>query len=377
MTAPEEPIHEATSPIEAGKDHIHLLGSPTVVGNDHTYSLTTDPELERLLEFFSDSETYSDTINEPPPPINDLAQNGQDHDYSLLQSPKSVKRHLESQLFSTEEKLDHCRMKLKIEQNKTRRLQKRVTSLAEVIKELKEKSLISTGCAEMMDSSFSGVTKELLRRMEKGNKSKVSEELRSFAMTLHFYSAKAYSYVRESFDLALPHPDTIRNWYREVSSDPGFTKASFIALQAHVQERQKVGKKTICALMLDEMAIRKHIEYSAGRFHRYVDLGCGIVDDSLPPARDALVVMVVAIDDSWKLPVAYFFIDSLTGEERANLVNECLCRLHSVGVTIVSLTCDGPSCHFSMLKALGANLDVQSMVPRFLILSVTLLCMLS
>uniref|UniRef100_A0AAV2IX99 THAP domain-containing protein 1 n=1 Tax=Knipowitschia caucasica TaxID=637954 RepID=A0AAV2IX99_KNICA len=36
--------------------------------------------------------------------------------------------------------------------------------------------------------------------------------------------------------------------------------------------------------------------------------------------RDALVIMVVAIDDSWKLPVAYFFIDSLTGEERANIL---------------------------------------------------------
>ena len=46
--------------------------------------------------------------------------------------------------------------------------------------------------------------------------------------------------------------------------------------------------------MIDEMAIRKHVEYSARKFHGYVDLGCGTVDDSLPPARDALVLMAVA-----------------------------------------------------------------------------------
>ncbi|KAJ3591522.1 hypothetical protein NHX12_016280 [Muraenolepis orangiensis] len=63
---------------------------------------------------------------------------------------------------------------------------------------------------------------------------------------------------------------------------------------------------------------------AAGRFHGYVDLGCGIVDDSLPPAEDALVLMVVAIDDSWKIPVAYFLIDGLTGEERSNIIKECL-----------------------------------------------------
>ena len=59
----------------------------------------------------------------------------------------------------------------------------------------------------------------------------------------------------------------IRNWYREVPSEPGFTKASFVALQVHVEDRQKAGKETTCALMLDEISIGKHIEYSAGKFH--------------------------------------------------------------------------------------------------------------
>ena len=95
------------------------------------------------------------------------------------------------------------------------------------------------------------------------------------------------------------------------------------------------------------MAVRKHVEYSAGKSHGYVDLGSGTVDDRLQPARDALVLMAVAIDESWKVPLLYFFVDALSGEERANIISECS-RLHNAGVGTVSLTCHGPSCHFVM-----------------------------
>lgn len=60
--------------------------------------------------------------------------------------------------------------------------------------------------------------------------------------------------------------------------------------------------------MMDKMAIRKHVEYAEGKFHGYVDVGCGKVDDSLPVAKDALVFMAVAINGSWNIPVAYFLM---------------------------------------------------------------------
>ncbi len=60
---------------------------------------------------------------------------------------------------------------------------------------------------------------------------------------------------------------------------------------------------------MDEVAIHKHVEYASLKFHGYVDLGSGIVNDGLSPANNALVLVVVAIDDSWKISVAYFFID--------------------------------------------------------------------
>lgn len=136
---------------------------------------------------------------------------------------------------------------------------------------------------------FSGVPKVILTRVKWGKKTKVWEELHSFAVTLHFYSTKAKAYVRECFDLVLPHPETIRLWYSKISADRGFTKPAFSAIKSCVRTGNKREKKPGMSSLMDEVAICKYVEYAAGKFHGYVDLGCGIVDDSLPPAIDALI----------------------------------------------------------------------------------------
>ena len=77
--------------------------------------------------------------------------------------------------------------------------------------------------------------------------------------------------------------------------------------------------------------------------------------------------MVVSLNESWKVPVGYFFIASLSGKERANLIKVCLKKLHDVRIDdVISLICDGPSCHFAMLHALGAQLQLSNVKPYFL-----------
>ena len=56
-------------------------------------------------------------------------------------------------------------------------------------------------------------------------------------------------------------------------------------------------------------------------------MGTGIEMVSLPPAKDALVFMVVGVNGAWKAPVGYFLIDGLDSIERANLVHQCLTPL--------------------------------------------------
>ena len=55
----------------------------------------------------------------------------------------------------------------------------------------------------------------------------------------------------------------------------------------------------------------------------------------------------------------------MTGKEKAGLVTTCLEKLHDAGVEVISLTCDGPSAHYAMLRELGANLPLEKLNPCF------------
>ena len=114
------------------------------------------------------------------------------------------------------------------------------------------------------------------------------------------------------------------------------------------------------------MAIRKHVSWDGEKFRGYVDLGNDVEeDDSAPVAKDALVLMAVSVNNTWKVPCGYFFVDGLSGAGRAKLVKVCIQKLRDAGVDVVSLTCDGPSCHFKMLTELGACLKPVNLQPYF------------
>ena len=181
----------------------------------------------------------------------------------------------------------------------------------------------------MLNQTFSGASLDLLNRITSGRKSgkgcKYPPELKSFALTV--YLANAYEFVRRTFNLALPHQSQVRWWYSKIPAGPGFTKPAFEALRVKVEEAEMIGKKIICSLMVDEMAVKKHVSWDGTRYRWFVDFGNVIEDGSAPASKDALVFMAVTVNGSWKLPLAYFFVDGLSGSERANLLTICIQRL--------------------------------------------------
>jgi len=86
-------------------------------------------------------------------------------------------------------------------------------------------------------------------------------------------------------------------------------------------------------LTVDETAIHKQIEWDGTRFRGYVDIGTEVDD-----ASKAFVFMLVALNASWNMPIAYFLITDLSGTERATLVLEALRKLHTIGVIVTSIT---------------------------------------
>lgn len=244
-------------------------------------------------------------------------------------------------------------------QQKNRRLNKKLTSLKDLLTLLKRSALVSDNCIETIEKCFNGAAQTLLIRQLSHLQHTTAPkayppELRSFALTLHFYSAKAYDYVRKVFSLALPHPTTLVKWYRCVDGGAGFSTQVFDALHARAD---KTGKRMLCSLIMDEMAIRRQVEWDVSKYVGYVDLGLDADDDSLPVAKEVLLFLIVCINEHWKAPVGYFLIDGLNGQERSNLLLTCLMKLHGAGVDVVSVTFDGCSANLSMASQLGCTLN--------------------
>ena len=100
---------------------------------------------------------------------------------------------LRQELKNKNEKIKSLKKKLKSSQQQSRRLKAKVTSMKEIVKSLKQQDLISNNCEEMLNQTFSGVPLALMKRMtakKTGKGWRYSPMLKSFALTLQFYSTK-------------------------------------------------------------------------------------------------------------------------------------------------------------------------------------------
>lgn len=105
----------------------------------------------------------------------------------------------------------------------------------------------------------------------------------------------------------------LSKWYRHVNAEPGFTEETLKVLSLKV----KNSPYTIFgALVLDELAIRQHLEYDGSNYYSRVDMVTGINNDSLEIAKEVLVFLVVSVNENWKLPVGYFLAISLNSDKK-------------------------------------------------------------
>jgi len=103
----------------------------------------------------------------------------------------------------------------------------------------------------------------------------------------------------------------------------------------------------------DYIYINDYIGYIAyGKHMNDIDLSKACLT-----ASSIIVLMVVDVNGHWKLPIAYYFINSLSSMERANIVNDTLISLHETGVLVTSIT-DRPRNHFAMVTQLCAKLNI-------------------
>ncbi|KAM7294814.1 hypothetical protein ISCGN_024319 [Ixodes scapularis] len=264
-----------------------------------------------------------------------------DHSYAAV-SPR-----LQRVLATSRHKLQKARKLLKQAKKKINRKTARIRKLNTLLRELRTR--LPKPAVDILDNAFTNTMRNLVLKRVRHNKNACTEDVRKFALTLHFYSAKAYSFLRKH--VKLPHPSTLRKWAAVVDARPGFTQQSF---EKVAQEAQK--GPLFVSLMVDEMGIKRQTDWDGKEVVGYCDLGHGIIrNDCVTFAKHALVFLAVAVNRNWKIPLGYALIDGLDGNARANLVREYIIKLKDAGAKCISVTCDGTNCNITMLTALGVR----------------------
>lgn len=89
-----------------------------------------------------------------------------------------------------------------------RRQNNTIWSLRDLLKQLRDKNLIETDSEMLLLNRFDGLSQEIVRNLLKiKNKNatnrRYSKIMKEFALTLYFYSPKAYEFARYEFAFTL------------------------------------------------------------------------------------------------------------------------------------------------------------------------------
>lgn len=185
--------------------------------------------------------------------------------------------------------------------------------------------------------------------------------VRKFSISVHNISARAYRYIREKFCKHLPHPQTIRQWYRNSNLDAGsgIGKHSIDLLGKKAVQMQENDEQLVISLSFDEMNIKIFLMWcrATNKFIGLIDLGTPKVKEQFDLAKDVIVFMACGINAKFEQPVAYYFIQTLNAVERADLVKKIIVEISQVGVKVANITFDGYKPNQTMCQLLGANLE--------------------
>lgn len=273
----------------------------------------------------------------------------------ILETPRKHKmRNIIQRLTYVSSKRLKCIKKLK---QKNKRLQVKIKSLSDIIKEIKNKRYLSE--EEEMQLNINDEMCILIIAFQKSFQKKKSFKkfpvaLKKFALSLNFYSPAAYRYVRQSLNYCLPHPRTLLNWYNKIDGEPGFTTESFNVLKIKSGNSKS---RIVCGLVIDEMAIRQQKIFDEKKHHGFVDYGVDEKNDCQSLASSALVLLLVCLNQTWKLPIGYFLTHGLTGAKLATLINMALEKCSQANIDVVSVTCDGCQTNLAAMRILGCKLD--------------------
>lgn len=251
------------------------------------------------------------------------------------------------------------RRDVKVLKQRLKRRNTTIGSLKDLLKIIKKKCDNYSEVEDMIQHNFENI--HTISNTTKSNTSnKYSDEMKSFALSLYYYSGKAYLFLRNR--IRLPHPATLRRILATHKCNVGFMAEvmEFLKVKAEKDEMN-------VALIFDAMAIKVGKQYDKGsdKYWGGVDLGGILTSDSETFATEALVFQIVSLKEKFVCPIAYFFIYKISAHLQAQLVLTAIRMLADINIVVRSLTADGTQVNIKSFEILGCNFALSNMKTHF------------
>ena len=190
------------------------------------------------------------------------------------------------------------------------------------------------------------------KNAQKSKSSRYSDAIKKFAVSLHFFSPRAYRFVQKS--LHLPCPATIRSWAAAIDCKPGLLTNVIDEIKNSLHEDKKD-----CVILVDEMPIKKEVPWDRKnkKFAGNTDYGSILAEEHDNIASNALVFMAVGLKQPWFHPIAYFLVYCVNGKMQAQLIKEGINLLTEAGLDVQAVIFDGCAKNPTTARCLGCHIS--------------------
>ena len=194
-----------------------------------------------------------------------------------------------------------------------------------------------------------------------------------WCLYLHHKSSGCYSTLRNSGVLTLPSDRTLRDYKHSSPSKIGFSAELHAELLEAVQQQRPKHLAKYVGIVLDEMYVKEGLYFNkhTGELIGYSDLG-GVNNlladyeqqlttsntSPRPLAKCMLMFMVRGLFTSLKYPYVQFSAASTKGADIFPLVRQAIKHLTRLGLTVLTVTCDGASDNRRMFQMFNPKADL-------------------
>ncbi|XP_045462374.1 uncharacterized protein LOC123672342 [Harmonia axyridis] len=226
--------------------------------------------------------------------------------------------------------LSNFKVKNKILANQVKCLKSSMTNLQELMKNIRRNFPVKEDMDNALNFTISGPTKLILV----GEINKGSQTSKIFRSVEDFCSHTTLLFSSSIFIC--------------------FNKLALKGIKDKVSKAKINGKDLVGALLMDEISIRKLIEWNEGKFKGISDFKgyIGKENHEIEEAREILVFMVVFLNE---VTVSYFFTNGVSSQDKASILLKLLEHIDETGLRIATITFDGLQTNFKMAEILGAD----------------------